>query len=153
MPPALFLITLMPYVNLFLLPPYSTPLALGALVLTTEDKGCTMWVDMYLSGCWLSSSHFLVTWKDQSSGVWLAYTGLITQPSLSQHTVTRNTSCYYNIHTHTSVPTHATCHGVHMPTLHSDTRYHAPSILHPHLAACAPHKLVLKQLGEKTDIF
>lgn len=150
--PALLLITLIFYVNLFLLPPYATPLSPGALVLTTEGKRCTLWVDMYLSGCWLSSTPFLVTWKDQSSGVQLTHTGLITQFSLSQHTITGNT-CYYNMHTHTSVPTHATHHGVHIPTLHSDTHYCAPSILHPYLAACALHTLGLKQLGERTDIF
>lgn len=83
--------------------------------------------------------------------MWLAHAALITQPSLSQHTITGNTACHCNVRAHASVPTHATCRSAHIPILHPDTRYHTSSILHPQLAAWALHTLGPQELGERVD--
>lgn len=55
--------------------------------------------------------------------MWLVYTALITQLSLSQHTITGNTACHYKVYAHGSVPTH-TCRSVLVPILHPDTLPH-----------------------------
>lgn len=85
--------------------------------------------------------------------MWLAHAALITQASLSQHTITGNTACHYNVHAHASVLTHATCRSAHVSTLHPDTCYHAPSILHPQFTAHALHTLGPQRLEERIDFF